>query len=117
MKETADGDGRYILNLAESVWNYAQSGEIFDKENIVKIIRSRAPIYDKGRDGHYNLISAVHKSLRGSDVDAALYWAARMLEAGEDPKYLLRRLTRLRWRTCLWPIRMQRPRQLLLGNL
>lgn len=94
MKETADGDGRYILNLAESVWNYAQSGEIFDKENIVKIIRSRAPIYDKGRDGHYNLISAVHKSLRGSDVDAALYWAARMLEAGEDPKYLLRRLTR-----------------------
>ncbi|MBQ8661657.1 MAG: replication-associated recombination protein A, partial [Alphaproteobacteria bacterium] len=94
MKETADGDGRYILNLAESVWNYAQNGEIFDKDNIVKIIRSRAPIYDKGRDGHYNLISAVHKSLRGSDVDAALYWVARMLESGEDPKYLLRRMTR-----------------------
>ena len=78
LKSTADGDGRYILNLAESVFAYAQEGEIFDK----------------GRDGHYNLISAVHKSLRGSDVDAALYWAARMLEAGEDPKYLLRRLTR-----------------------
>lgn len=94
MKDTADGDGRYILNLAESVWSYAQDGEVFDKETIVKIIRSRAPVYDKGRDGHYNLISAVHKSLRGSDVDAALYWVARMIEAGEDPKYLLRRLTR-----------------------
>ncbi len=94
MKDTADGDGRYILNLAESVWNYAQNGEIFDKDSIVQIIRSRAPVYDKGRDGHYNLISAVHKSLRGSDVDAALYWVARMLEAGEDPKYILRRLTR-----------------------
>ena len=94
MKDTADGDGRYILNLAESVWNYAQNGEIFNKESIMQIIRSRSPIYDKGRDGHYNLISAVHKSLRGSDVDAALYWVARMLEAGEDPKYLLRRMTR-----------------------
>ena len=94
MKETADGDGRYILNLAESVWAYAQPGEIFDKDSIVKIIRSRAPVYDKGRDGHYNLISAVHKSLRGTDVDAALYWVARMIEGGEDPKYILRRLTR-----------------------
>lgn len=94
MKSTADGDGRYILNLAESIWNYAQVDEVFDKEALIKIIRTRAPIYDKGRDGHYNLISAVHKSLRGSDVDAALYWVARMLEAGEDPKYLLRRLTR-----------------------
>lgn len=94
MKETADGDGRYILNLAESVFNYAKEDEIFTKDEIIKIIRSRAPIYDKGRDGHYNLISAVHKSLRGSDVDAALYWVARMLTAGEDAKYLLRRLTR-----------------------
>ena len=94
MKDTADGDGRYILNLAESVWAYAKPGEIFDKDSIVQIIRSRAPIYDKGRDGHYNLISAVHKSLRGTDVDAALYWVARMLEAGEDPKYIFRRLTR-----------------------
>lgn len=94
MKSTADGDGRYILNLAESVYNYAKEGEVFDKESLIKIIRSRAPIYDKGRDGHYNLISAVHKSLRGSDVDAALYWVARMLKAGEDAKYLLRRLVR-----------------------
>ena len=94
MKSVADGDGRYILNLAESVWNYAKEGEIFNKDSIVKIIRSRAPVYDKGRDGHYNLISAVHKSLRGSDVDAALYWVARMISSGEDPKYILRRLTR-----------------------
>ena len=94
IKSVADGDGRYLLNLAESVWNYAKADEIFDRESIIKIIRSRAPVYDKGRDGHYNLISAVHKSLRGSDVDAALYWVARMLESGEDPKYILRRLTR-----------------------
>lgn len=94
MKDTADGDGRYILNLAESVWAYAKEGEIFNKDSIVNIIRSRAPVYDKGRDGHYNLISAVHKSLRGSDVDAALYWVARMLSSGEDPRYILRRLIR-----------------------
>ena len=94
LKTIADGDGRYILNLAESIWNYAQPGEIFNQDSIVKIIRSRAPVYDKGRDGHYNLISAVHKSLRGSDVDAALYWVARMIVGGEDPKYILRRLTR-----------------------
>lgn len=94
MKTIADGDGRYILNLAENIWSYAKEGELFTKDNIMSIIRSRAPIYDKGRDGHYNLISAVHKSLRGSDVDAALYWVARMITAGEDPKYILRRLTR-----------------------
>lgn len=94
MKATADGDGRYILNLTESVLNYAKEGEVFDRESLLKIIRSRAPVYDKGRDGHYNLISAVHKSLRGSDVDAALYWVARMVAAGEDPKYIFRRLTR-----------------------
>lgn len=94
MKDTADGDGRYILNLAESVWAYAKEGEVFNKDSIVNIIRSRAPVYDKGRDGHYNLISAVHKSLRGSDVDAALYWVARMLSSGEDPRYILRRLIR-----------------------
>ena len=94
MKSLSDGDGRYIINLAENLFNLTQDGEIFDKENLLKVVQSRAPIYDKGRDGHYNLISAVHKSLRGSDVDAALYWVARMLEAGEDPRYLLRRLVR-----------------------
>lgn len=92
IKEIADGDGRYILNIAENIWSYAQNGETFNKEQILNIIRSRAPVYDKGRDGHYNLISAVHKSLRGSDVDAAMYWVARMLVAGEDPRYILRRL-------------------------
>ena len=94
LKTIADGDGRYILNLAESIWAYAKEGEIFGKDKLLKIIRSRAPIYDKGRDGHYNLISAVHKSLRGSDVDAALYWVGRMIISGEDPKYILRRLVR-----------------------
>ena len=94
LKEIADGDGRYILNLAESIWSYAKEGEIFDKDAVMNIVRSRAPVYDKGRDGHYNLISAVHKSLRGSDVDAALYWVARMLSSGEDPRYVLRRLVR-----------------------
>ena len=94
IKNVADGDGRYILNLAESVWAYAKPNEIFDKDRLVKIVRSRAPVYDKGRDGHYNLISAVHKSLRGSDVDAALYWVGRMIVSGEDPRYILRRLVR-----------------------
>ena len=94
IKNIADGDGRYILNIAENIWAYAQKGEIFSKDQIINIIRSRAPIYDKGNDGHYNLISAVHKSLRGSDVDAALYWVGRMLVAGEDPRYILRRLLR-----------------------
>ena len=94
IKNIADGDGRYILNIAENIWSYAQKGEIFTKDQIINIIRSRAPIYDKGNDGHYNLISAVHKSLRGSDVDAALYWVGRMLVAGEDPRYILRRLLR-----------------------
>lgn len=94
IKNIADGDGRYMLNIAENIWSYAQVGEVFNKEQIINIIRSRAPVYDKGNDGHYNLISAVHKSLRGSDVDAALYWVSRMLTAGEDPKYILRRLLR-----------------------
>ncbi len=95
LKSMGDGDGRYILNLAESVFAYAKYNEIFDKDDLIKIIRTRSPQYDKERDGHYNLISAVHKSIRGSDVDAAMYWVTRMLESGEDPKYLLRRLTRI----------------------
>ncbi len=94
LKSVCDGDGRYILNLAEFIYNTALDGEVFDKDELIALISSRAPVYDKGRDGHYNLISAVHKSLRGSDVDAAMYWASRMLVAGEDPRYLLRRLVR-----------------------
>ena len=92
--ELADGDGRYLINLMESVWDLAGEGVTLDSAGLLKIVQQRAPVYDKDREGHYNLISALHKSLRGSDSDAALYWAARMLAGGEDPLYLLRRLTR-----------------------
>lgn len=90
----ADGDGRYFINLLESVYNFTKEGEVLDAEGVLKLVQRRPPVYDKDRDGHYNLISALHKSLRGSDTDAALYWMARILAGGEDPKYLLRRLTR-----------------------
>ncbi|MDD3668768.1 MAG: replication-associated recombination protein A [Alphaproteobacteria bacterium] len=94
LKNLADGDGRYLLNLIESVFQYAPSDAILDKNALEKLLQKRLPNYDKDREGHYNLISALHKSLRGSDADAALYWLARMVVAGEDMKYLLRRLTR-----------------------
>ena len=90
----ADGDGRYFINLLETVYDLTGMNEILNCESLLKVVQRRAPVYDKDREGHYNLISALHKSLRGSDTDAALYWAARMIEGGEDPKYLLRRLTR-----------------------
>lgn len=92
--QLADGDGRYFINLIESVFDLAKEGETLDSASLMKIVQQRAPVYDKDREGHYNLISALHKSLRGSDPDAALYWAARMISGGEDPLYLLRRLTR-----------------------
>ncbi|KQZ13277.1 AAA family ATPase [Mesorhizobium sp. Root554] len=91
----ADGDGRASLTLAEEVWRAAKPGEVFDGEGLQRIVQRRAPIYDKGQDGHYNLISALHKSVRGSDPDAALYYLARMFDAGEDPLYLGRRLVRM----------------------
>jgi putative ATPase len=91
----SDGDGRASLTLAEEVWRAAKPGEIFDPEGLQHIVQRRAPIYDKGQDGHYNLISALHKSVRGSDPDAALYYLARMFDAGEDPLYLGRRLVRM----------------------
>lgn len=91
----ADGDGRAALTLAEEVWRAAASGEIFDAEGLQRIVQRRAPIYDKGQDGHYNLISALHKAVRGSDPDAALYYLARMFDAGEDPLYIGRRLVRM----------------------
>ena len=91
----ADGDGRAALTLAEEVWRAAKPGEIFDAQGLQDIVQRRAPIYDKGQDGHYNLISALHKSVRGSDPDAALYYLARMFDAGEDPLYLGRRLVRM----------------------
>ena len=83
----ADGDGRASLTLAEEVWRAARSGEVFGAAALQDIVQRRAPIYDKAQDGHYNLISALHKSVRGSDPDAALYYLARMLDAGEDPLY------------------------------
>ncbi len=93
MRAMADGDGRFLLNLAEQLFDLS-SGEPLDTAALVRAVQRRAPIYDKAQEGHYNLISALHKSLRGSDSDAALYWLARMLEAGEGPLYILRRLVR-----------------------
>ena len=90
LKAIADGDGRYILSMAEQI--LAQSDEQLDSTDLLELIQRRAPLYDKGNDAHYNLISAFHKSLRGSDADGALYWMARMLEGGEDPEYILRRM-------------------------
>lgn len=94
IKGLADGDGRYFLSLLETVITYAEPNEILDKSSLELLLQKRLPNYDKVADNHYNLISALHKSLRGSDPDAALYWCARMITAGEDVKYILRRLTR-----------------------
>lgn len=91
----ADGDGRAVLTLAEEIWRAAKPGEILDEQGLSEVIQRRAPIYDKAQDGHYNLISALHKTIRGSDPDAALYYFARMLDAGEDPRFLARRLVRM----------------------
>src|SRR5690606_9436280 len=91
----ADGDGRAALTLAEEAWRAAGEGEIFDAETLQNVVQRRAPIYDKGQDGHYNLISALHKSVRGSDPDAALYYLCRMFDAGEDPLFIGRRLVRM----------------------
>ena len=91
----ADGDGRAVLTLAEEVWRAARDGEMFDTEALVNVVQRRAPVYDKGQDGHYNLISALHKAVRGSDPDAALYYLCRMFDAGEDPLFLSRRLVRM----------------------
>ena len=91
----ADGDGRSALTLAEEVWRAAREGETFDTEALIRVVQRRAPVYDKGQDGHYNLISALHKSVRGSDPDAALYYLCRMFDAGEDPLFIGRRLVRM----------------------
>jgi putative ATPase len=91
----SDRDGRAALTLAEEVWRAAKSGETFGPRELQDVLQRRAPIYDKSQDGHYNLISALHKSVRGSDPDAALYYLARMLDAGEQPLYIGRRLVRM----------------------
>jgi putative ATPase len=89
----ADGDGRYLIGLAEQLAALKEKGPV-PPARLAALLQKRAPLYDKAQEAHYNLISALHKSLRGSDVDAALYWFARMLEGGEDPKYIARRLVR-----------------------
>jgi putative ATPase len=92
----ADGDGRYFLNLIEEIFaGVAEGAAPLNTEALAKIVQQRMPLYDKAADGHYNLISALHKSVRGSDPDAALYYLARMLTAGEDPLFLARRLVRM----------------------
>jgi len=91
----ADGDGRASLTLVEEIWRAARKGEVFDTAGLQGVVQRRPPIYDKSQDGHYNLISALHKSVRGSDPDAALYYLARMFDAGEDPLYIARRVVRM----------------------
>jgi putative ATPase len=91
----ADGDGRAALTLTEEIWRAVRKGEDFDLKKLQDVVQRRAPIYDKAQDGHYNLISALHKSVRGSDPDAALYYLCRMLDAGEAPLYIMRRVVRM----------------------
>jgi putative ATPase len=108
----ADGDGRAALTLAEEVWRSAKPDEVFGAETLQEIVQRRAPIYDKAQEGHYNLISALHKTIRGSDPDAALYYLARMLDAGEDPLYIGRRLVR----AAVEDIGMADPQALVIAN-
>ena len=110
--QMADGDGRAILTLAEEVWRAAAAGETFDRAALIEIVQRRAPIYDKAQEGHYNLISALHKAVRGSDPDAALYYLARMFDAGEDPLFLARRIVRM----AAEDIGMADPQALVVAN-
>ena len=93
LRAMADGDGRFLLNLIEELFA-SDIGEAMDSKALAEAVQRRAPLYDKAQEGHYNLISALHISLRGSDADAALYWLARMLVGGEDPRFIARRLVR-----------------------
>jgi putative ATPase len=93
LRAMADGDGRFLFNLVEEIALLRAAARLTPND-LAALVQRRAPLYDKAQDGHYNLISALHKSVRGSDADAALYWLARMLAGGEDPGYILRRLTR-----------------------
>lgn len=92
--ELADGDGRYLLNMVEAIADLP-SEPVLGVEDLAEILQRRLPVYDKQEEAHYNLISALHKSVRGSDPDAALYWLCRMLDGGEDPRYLARRIVRM----------------------
>lgn len=112
--DMADGDGRYLLNLAEEIMSALPEGaEPLDIEKLTKLVQQRAPLYDKSGDGHYNLISALHKSVRGSDVDASLYWLARMLSGGEDPLFITRRLVRM----AIEDIGMADPQAVIQANM
>ncbi len=95
MKAMADGDGRYLLTMTEQIFNETGDNQVLDTAALSALVQRRAPLYDKKDDAHYNLISALHKSVRGSDADAALYWFCRMLNGGEDPRYIARRMTRM----------------------
>ncbi|MGI9500141.1 MAG: replication-associated recombination protein A [Geminicoccaceae bacterium] len=94
LTDLADGDGRYLLNLVESLADLPTE-QILNSEELAATLQRRMPLYDKQQEAHYNLISALHKSVRGSDPDAALYWLARMIDGGEDPRYLARRIVRM----------------------
>ncbi|WP_424981012.1 replication-associated recombination protein A [Maritalea sp. S77] len=93
--EMADGDGRALLGLLEEVYAATEEDEVLGQKALEALVQRRAPVYDKGQDGHYNLISALHKTIRGSDPDAALYYMSRMFVAGEDPMFIARRLIRM----------------------
>ena len=108
----ADGDGRAALTLAEELWRAAKPGEIFDVAGLSSVVQRRAPVYDKAQEGHYNLISALHKTVRGSDPDAALYYLARMLDAGEDPLFIMRRIVRM----AVEDIGLADPQALVIAN-
>ncbi|WP_428409433.1 replication-associated recombination protein A [Hyphococcus sp.] len=92
LRNMADGDGRFVLNLAEEIFAEPEGRKAIEPKELGEIVQRRAPVYDKSDESHYNLASALQKSIRGSDVDAALYWAARMVVGGEDPKFIFRRL-------------------------
>jgi putative ATPase len=108
----ADGDGRAALTLTEEVWRAARPNETFDSAGLQAVVQRRAPIYDKAQDGHYNLISALHKSVRGSDPDAALYYLCRMLDAGEPALYIARRVVRM----AVEDIGLADPQALMIAN-
>ncbi|MFM2423165.1 MAG: hypothetical protein RL291_1695 [Pseudomonadota bacterium] len=109
----ADGDGRSLINLVEDIVGAVREGaKPLDRAGLVKLVQRRAPVYDKGREGHYNLISALHKSVRGSDPDASLYWFCRMLDGGEDRRFIARRLVRM----AVEDIGLADPQALVIAN-
>jgi len=107
----ADGDGRALLNFCEVLFDYVGK-TLLTRETLAAYVQKRAPLYDKKQEAHYNIISALHKSFRGSDVDAALYWLCRMLVGGEDPLYIVRRLVRF----AVEDIGMSDPQALVQAN-